>query len=329
MLDRVTQLEQEANSELKAVRDAQQLEAFRIKYLGSRGALKVIMAMIQEVPKQDKPRFGQAANALSRQIREAFEKKKRDLDANAKQATGPLIDVTEPGAPPRLGRTHVITQTIHGLIEIFGRMGFEVTFGPEVEDEYHNFVALNIPPEHPARDPLENFYLEGGNLLRSQTSTVQIRVMEKTPPPLRIVSIGRVYRPDEHDATHSSMFHQIEGLYVDRNVSMVDLKTALFQFARAFFGDEAEIRLRPSYFPFTEPSAELDIKMKVKDKWQWVELGGCGMVDPNVFEAVGYDAEQWTGFAFGMGVERIAMASHGIQDIRLLFENDLRFLRQF
>jgi phenylalanyl-tRNA synthetase alpha chain len=204
-----------------------------------------------------------------------------------------------------------------------------VAEGPELEDEDHNFNDLNIPREHPARDPLDNFYIDDRHLLRTQTSTVQIRVMENTPPPVRIVSIGRVYRPDTHDATHSSMFHQVEGLYVDRGVSMADLKTTLIQFAHAMFGEEAEVRLRPSYFPFTEPSAELDIKMQLRSGYDWVELGGCGMVDPNVFEAVGYDPEQWTGFAFGLGIERIAMRRYGIEDIRWLFENDVRFLRQF
>ncbi len=214
------------------------------------------------------------------------------------------------------------------MIEVFARMGFDVAEGPEVEDEDHNFIKLNIPEEHPARDPLDNFYLDRDTLLRTQTSTVQIRVMEKTQPPLKIVAPGRVYRPDEVDATHSFMFHQIEGLYVDHNVTMADLKTALFQFAKAYFGPESEIRLRPSFFPFTEPSAELDMKMPIKGVMQWVELGGCGVVDPNVFEHVGTDPEEWTGYAFGLGVERIAMAKYGIPDIRLLYENDLRFLRQ-
>lgn len=228
----------------------------------------------------------------------------------------------------------MITQTVNDLIEVFARMGFDLATGPEVEDEQHNFVALNIPAHHPARDPLDNFYLtdpDGDNprLLRSQTSTVQIRVMENAPPPVRIISTGRVYRPDEHDATHYSMFHQIEGLYVDRKVTLVDLKTTLFQFARAYFGEDAEVKLVPSYFPFTEPSAELYVKMTVRGRTDWIEIGGCGMVDPAVFTAVGYDPEQWTGFAFGLGIERIAMRKFNIPDIRWLFENDLRFLRQF
>jgi phenylalanyl-tRNA synthetase alpha chain len=255
------------------------------------------------------------------------------------------VDVTEPGLPMGEGRRHILSRTIDEITEVFARMGFTVAYGPELEDEHHNFTALNIPADHPAREATDNFYLQASRkesderkqdsalnallMLRSQTSTVQIRTMEKVKPPLKVISIGRVYRPDTHDATHYSMFHQVEGLYIDRGVSMVDLKTTLFQFARAYFGEQAEVRIRPSFFPFTEPSAEVDMKMKVKDEWKWVELGGCGMVDPNVFQTVGYDAEEWTGFAFGLGIERIAMRRYGISDIRWLFENDARFLRQF
>ncbi len=336
MLEQIDQLGTKAKSDLAGVSDADSLEQFRIKYLGTKGEIKGLMSQLKEVPPQQKPQFGQRANALRAEIQTLYDRRKTELGADAKSSDGPLLDATEPGLAPRLGRTHVITQTMDDLIEVFGRMGFEVAIGSEVEDGYHNFVALNIPEDHPARDPLDNFYLEGSgsgqptqHLLRSQTSTIQIRVMETTEPPIRVIAPGRVYRPDEHDATHSSMFHQIEGLYVDRKVSMADLKTTLIQFAHAYFGSKAEIRLRPSFFPFTEPSAELDIKMCVKDKWDWVELGGCGMVDPNVFKAVGYDPEQWTGFAFGLGIERIAMRKYGITDIRWLYENDVRFLRQF
>jgi phenylalanyl-tRNA synthetase alpha chain len=245
--------------------------------------------------------------------------------------------VTEPGMAMGEGARHVLTKTIDEIVDVLGRMGFTVADGPELEDEWHNFNALNIPDSHPARGPADNFFLggevAGKLLLRTQTSTVQIRAMETMKPPLKICAIGRVYRPDAHDATHYSMFHQVEGLYIDRAVSMVDLKTTLVQFAKAFFGAEAEIRLRPSFFPFTEPSAELDMKMRVMKngvpEWRWIELGGCGMVDPNVFKAVGIDPEEWTGFAFGLGIERVAMRKYGIGDIRLLFENDARFLRQF
>jgi phenylalanyl-tRNA synthetase alpha chain len=343
MPERIDQLSAAAQTDLTAVNDAAALEQFRIKYLGAKGQVKKLMGLIKDVPAADKRAFGQRANAFRQQLDQAFAQRKDQLGSAAgTDDSGPRIDITEPGAPPRLGREHVITRTINDLVDVFGRMGFDIATGPEVEDEYHNFIALNIPDIHPARDPLDNFYLEspgktsgagggggGEQLLRSQTSTVQIRVMEHTAPPVRVVAMGRVYRPDAHDATHFSMFHQVEGLYVDRNVSMIDLKTTLIQFARAYLGPDAEVRLIPSYFPFTEPSAELYLKMRLRDRWEWVEVGGCGMVDPAVFEAVGYDPEVWTGFAFGLGIERLAMRKYGITDIRWLFENDVRFLRQF
>jgi phenylalanyl-tRNA synthetase alpha chain len=226
---------------------------------------------------------------------------------------------------------HPITQTIEELKGIMGRLGFSVADGPEIEDERHNFEALNIPLEHPARDPLDNFYLPvaaavgGALLLRSQTSTVQIRVMENTPPPVRIISLGRVYRPDTPDPTHYPMFHQMEGLLVDTNVTMADLKSVLRMFAAGYLGSDVHFRFRPSFFPFTEPSVEADFSWND----QWIEFGGAGMVDPNVLEAVGYDPEQVTGFAFGLGIERLCMRRHNITDIRYLFRNDVRFLHQF
>ncbi len=236
--------------------NAAQLEEFRIKYLGTRGAVKNLMGLLKEVPAEQKPAFGKNANELRQRVQQAFDERKGSLGAAAPVATGPRLDLTEPGLPPQLGREHVISQTTDELIDVFGRMGFGVATGPEVEDEFHNFIALNIPEAHPARDPLDNFYIDAtpgsAHLLRSQTSTIQIRVMEKTKPPVRVVAMGRVYRPDEHDATHYSMFHQVEGLYVDRGVSMADLKTTLLQFAEAYFGAEAKVRLRPSFFPFTE-----------------------------------------------------------------------------
>lgn len=351
MLERIDQLKQQAGVDLAAVTGAEQLEQFRLKYLGNKGAVKELMTLLKDVPADQKPAFGQRANALRVELQTAYDERKASVGSAPAKPTGPRVDVTEPGLPPTLGRSHVITQTIEDLIEVFGRMGFDVATGPEIEDEFHNFVALNIPESHPARDPLDNFYLNnpfasaskpggdssspsgttarGLHMLRSQTSTIQIRVMEKTKPPVRVVAMGRVYRPDEHDATHFSMFHQVEGLYVDRNVSMSDLKTTLLQFARAYFGPDAQVRLRPSFFPFTEPSAEMDVKMTIRGVTKWVEIGGCGMVDPAVFQAVGYDPEEWTGFAFGLGIERLAMRKYGISDIRWLFENDVRFLRQF
>ncbi|MEM7626662.1 MAG: phenylalanine--tRNA ligase subunit alpha [Planctomycetota bacterium] len=341
MLSKIDELTAAAAADLAGVADAAGLEAYRIKYLGSKGAVKALMGLIKDVAKEDKRAFGQRANAARQAVEEAFAAKSEQVgDGGGKKKSakaGPMIDVTQPAAAPVLGRRHVIAQTIDELVEVFGRMGFDVETGPEVEDDYHNFVALNIPETHPARDPLDNFYLTPGHaergqspaLMRSQTSTVQIRVMENVKPPVRIISTGRVYRPDEHDATHSSMFHQIEGLYVDKNVSMVDLKSTLIQFAHAYWGPDADVKLVPSYFPFTEPSAELYVKIDLGKGPEWMEVGGCGMVDPAVFEQVGYDPEEWTGFAFGLGIERLAMRKHNIADIRWLYEGDVRFLRQF
>jgi phenylalanyl-tRNA synthetase alpha chain len=326
MLDDLQELQATGLAELESVSDESALEAWRIKYLGTKGALKAIMPRMREVAPGEKPAVGKRLNEVKGAFESAFNVRRGAVGA---RAAGPDIDVTEPGLPVGDGRRHVLSRTIDEVVDVFSRMGFSVAEGPQVEDEYHNFDALNIPQDHPARDPIDNFYLVGDLVLRSQTSTVQIRTMESHPPPLKIISVGRVYRPDTHDATHYSMFHQVEGLYVDRHVTMVDLKTALFQFARAYLGADAEVRIRPSFFPFTEPSAEIDMKMTVKGKMQWVEMGGCGMVDPNVFEAVGYDSDIWTGFAFGLGIERIAMCKYGIPDIRWLFENDARFLRQF
>lgn len=340
MLERIDEVEQAATAALAEAGSAESLEAFRVRFLGPKGEVKGLMGLLKDVPREDKPAFGQRANALRQKLEADLEARLASLGVAGGSAgrpgrkSGPLLDVTEPGLPSMLGRRHIITQTIDELLEVFGRMGFDVATGPEVEDERHNFAALNIPPQHPARDPLENYYLTDPDadhpyLLRSQTSTIQIRVMEQHQPPIRVVATGRVYRPDEHDATHYSMFHQVEGLYVDRHVSMVDLKTTLIQFARAMFGAEADVKLVPSYFPFTEPSAELYVRIELGGKWQWMEIGGCGMVDPAVFEAVGYDPEEWSGFAFGLGIERLAMRKYNIPDIRWLFENDVRFLRTF
>ena len=334
MLADLDAMERDALTELISASDAAAFEAFRVRWLGSSGRLREAMNGLKNVSKDEKPAVGKRLNEVKAAIEGAFSAKK---DAAQSTHAGPLVDVTEPGLAMAEGARHVITKTIDEIVDVLGRMGFTVADGPELEDEWHNFNALNIPDSHPARGHADNFFLGGAVagklLLRTQTSTVQIRAMETMKPPLKICAIGRVYRPDAHDATHYSMFHQVEGLYIDRNVSMVDLKTTLVQFAKAFFGPEAEIRLRPSFFPFTEPSAELDMKMKImkngKPEWKWIELGGCGMVDPNVFKAVGIDSEEWTGFAFGLGIERVAMRKYGIGDIRLLFENDARFLRQF
>jgi phenylalanyl-tRNA synthetase alpha chain len=351
MLQTIDELERTALDELGAAGDPAELEAWRVRYLGSKGKLKAAMAGLKDVPKEDKPAVGQRMNAIKQSLQHAFDERKDALDGPAGAATtakpaGPIVDITIPGRGQPLGRTHIITRVRRELCNVFARMGFDVADGPEIEDDDHNFVKLNIPDGHPAREPIDNFYVDepdggtfhnGGRprMLRSQTSTVQIRVMQDAVrkgwgPPLKIVAPGRVYRPDTVDATHSFMFHQIEGLYIDRRVTMVDLKTTLMQFARIYFGPDAEVRLRPSFFPFTEPSAEFDMKIALNpdEPPKWVELGGCGMVDPAVLEGVGVDPEEWTGFAFGFGIERIAMGRYDIPDIRMLFEGDLRFLEQ-
>ncbi|MBB02903.1 MAG: phenylalanine--tRNA ligase subunit alpha [Rubinisphaera brasiliensis] len=321
----------EALESIQSCSDSAALEDARILFLGKKkGRLKDLQSELSKATPEERPVIGKRFNEVKKSVEAAVKQRQQELAKPAVELEA--FDVTLPGVRRDLGKRHPITQTISEFKDIAGRLGFAVTEGPEVEDDYHNFVALNIPEEHPARDPLDNFYLavagaqQGGPwLLRSQTSTVQIRVMEKTAPPVRIVSTGRVYRPDTIDATHSCMFHQMEGLYIDKNVTMSNLKTVLKLIATQYLGDDIAIRFRPSFFPFTEPSVEVDIQ------WgdSWMEVGGAGMVDPNVLRAVGYDPEEVSGFAFGLGIERLCMKRYGIRDIRLLFENDVRFLSQF
>jgi phenylalanyl-tRNA synthetase alpha chain len=341
MSDVVSEIESvqtQAQAELVQVRNADELEAFRIKYLGTKGKLKDLMSLLAKVPREQKPAIGQKVNGVKTALQSAFDARKEELSATAAPASA--IDVTEPGVKPDIGHRHVLMKTIDELVELFARMGFSVAAGPEVEDEFHNFIALNIPANHPARDPLDNYYLmpagaatnapataPGQALLRTQTSTVQIRVMETQKPPIRVVIPGRVYRPDTHDDTHLSMFHQLEALVIEENVTMIDMKSTIMQFVKAYFGPDTKVRLRPSFFPFTEPSAECDVWFE--DKQRWIELGGCGMVHPNVLKAVNLDPEKYSGWAFGFGIERIAMRKYGITNIRQFVENDLRFLRQF
>jgi phenylalanyl-tRNA synthetase alpha chain len=340
------QLHADALAALARAADAAALEAWRIEFLGSKGRLKSAMGGIKDVPPADKPAFGAKLNTIAKAVEDAFNSRKAALGSAAAAPAGPTVDVTEPGLieTRELGRAHIITRVRDELVDVFARMGFQVAEGPELEDDAHNFVKLNIPPGHPAREPIDNFYIDdpakvpAPRMLRSQTSTVQVRVMEAAvaagngtlQAPIKIISPGRVYRPDTVDATHSFMFHQIEGLCIDRNVSMADLKGTLLHFARAYFGPEAEIRLRPTFFPFTEPSAELDLKIRLRPEQpvRWMELGGCGIVHPNVLRASGIDPDVWTGYAFGFGIERLAMGKYAIPDIRMLYANDLRFLRQ-
>jgi phenylalanyl-tRNA synthetase alpha chain len=316
------------------------LEAARVEYLGAKsGRLKNVQKQLGSVPAADKPAAGKRFNEVKAAVEAAFAAAGERLASSAAPAASKTpFDRTLPGRPrPIVGHLHPLTQTIDELKDLMGRLGFTVADGPEIEDEWHNFEALNIPPEHPARDPLENFYLTTAGvgsgaplLLRSQTSTVQIRVMEKTPPPVRVISLGRVYRPDTADATHYPMFHQIEGLLVDRHVTMADLKSVLRLFAGSFLGGDVHIRFRPSFFPFTEPSVEVDMSWHdAGGATRWIEMGGAGMVDPHVLAAVGYNPEEVTGFAFGIGVERVCARRHGVTDIREFYKNDVRFLHQF
>lgn len=328
-IDELKNLQSTAMSELAAVDSADALEQWRIKYLGTKGLVKAALGALKDLPAEIKGEYGKTANIMKNEMTAAFDAAKASLGLG-QASSAPREDVTLPGRAPRIGHTHIITQTVRELVDIFGRMGFETVYGPEVEDEQHNFIDLNIPESHPARDPLDNFYIDVETMLRSQTSTVQIRTMETRKPPIRVVAPGRVYRPDAVDATHSFMFHQLEGLCVDEGITMVDLKTSVDQFCKAYFGEEIETRFRPSFFPFTEPSAEVDLMFPMKDgRTQWIEIGGCGMVDPNVLNAVGIDPERYTGWAFGFGIERLVMRKHKIMDIRMLFESDIRFLEQF
>jgi phenylalanyl-tRNA synthetase alpha chain len=335
-VDEIRALLQKALERIEAATDASALEAVRVEWLGRKGGqITALMKFIPTLAAEQRGRFGQAVNELKAAVAAHLDARKAALEAV--RPLGPRDDVTMPGRRPDLGRPHPITRATREMVEIFGRLGFEVVEGPEVEDEWHNFVGLNIPPEHPARDPLDNYYLKDHALLRTQTSTVQIRIMENRKPPVRIIAPGRVYRPDTVDAGHSNMFHQLEGLWVEKGVTFADLKGVLAMFARAFFGPQVRTRFQPSYFPFTEPSAEMYVSCLLCGgsgcpackRTGWIEILGCGMVDPNVFEAVGYDPEEVTGFAFGMGIDRQTMLKYGIHDIRLLFDNDVRFLRQF
>jgi len=373
-LSSLDSLAEQAQTAFTAADSADALEAARVEFLGAKGGqLRKVQQGLGQVDKADKPAAGKRFNEVKQLIEAAFagaQEKSAAGDETVANSAAKGFDVTVPGMPVRIGRLHPITQTIREMKDIMGRLGFTAVEGPEIEDDWHNFEALNIPLSHPARDPLDNFYLgaaasaaapshadraDSPLLLRSQTSTVQIRVMEEcvantpqgqAPPPVRIISLGRVYRPDTADATHYPMFHQIEGLLIDQGVTMADLKSVLKLFFQSYFGDEQassenaqsgghhgsdmHVRFRPSFFPFTEPSVEVDMKWTDgAGNVGWMEMGGAGMVDPNVLRAVGYDPEQVTGFAFGLGVERICMRQHGITDIRDLYQNDVRFLGQF
>lgn len=324
--------------EVEGATTLKDVEQLKIRYLGRKGIIADVMKFIPTLPAEQRATFGQQVNDFKNEVADALEAFIQKLSrVSAPQVEKEIFDITLPGKQFPSGRKHPLTQTIEEIKEVFARLGFDVAYGPEVELEYYNFDALNIPIDHPSRTDFDTFYIKNDVLLRSQTSTVQIRIMEKQKPPVRIIAPGRVYRPDTVDARHSFMFHQVEGLLVDEGISFADLKGVLNQFIKTYFGQNIQMRFRPSFFPFTEPSAEVDISCSlcggkgcsVCSYSGWVEILGAGMVDPNVFKAVHYDAEKYTGFAFGMGVERVTMLKYGIDDIRLFYENNIRFLSQF
>jgi len=341
MLDKVQSLLEEI-SNAKADSE-EQIEAFRIRFLGQKGHLKSLFSEFKNVPSEHRKELGQKLNELRDRAKSKVDDLKSNISSHKVKDTDEQPDLSRPGAPADYGSRHPISLVRNEIIDIFSRIGFTVSRGPEIEDDWHNFTALNFPPEHPARDMQDTFFVRNGDTphdqiaLRTHTSSVQVRVMEGGTPPIRTISPGRVFRNEAISARSHCIFHQVEGLYIDENVSFADMKQALLYFAREFFGEKTEIRLRPSYFPFTEPSAEMDVYWGLETETDhritkgtgWLEILGCGMVDPNVLENCGIDSKKYSGYAFGMGVERPAMLKYGISDIRMFFENDVRFLDQF
>jgi phenylalanyl-tRNA synthetase alpha chain len=331
------QLRDEALREIESATNEQALETTRVKYLGRTGSISAWGEQMKTLPKEEKPVVGKLLNEVRNALNAAIETHTAQFRLQKESGVLAKIDISLPGTPHEIGSLHPLHQMHERAIQIFRRMGFALAEGPDLETEWYCFDALNTPPDHPARNEQDTFYLPDGRLLRTHTSTVQIRAMESAPPPLRVIAPGAAYRRDELDATHSPQFHQIEGLYVDENVSVADLKGELEFFMRELFGSETEVQFRPHYFPFTEPSLEVYVRSKaLKGGEQWIEVAGCGMVHPAVFEAVNkargdkaYDPEKWSGYAFGLGMDRLAMILFEIPDIRLFAQNDLRFLKQF
>ncbi len=331
------QLREDALREIESARDEQALDAVRVRYLGRNGSISAWGEQMKTLGKEERPIVGKLLNETRNAVAAAIEQRAGKLRSQKETEALEEIDISLPGTPSERGSLHPLTQMLDRSIDIFRRMGFALADGPDIDDEWHCFDALNTPPEHPARNEQDTFYLPDGRLLRTHTSTVQIRAMQAAPPPMRVIAPGSCYRRDEVDATHSAQFHQIEGLYVDEKVSVADLKGTLEFFMREIFGPDTLVQFRPHFFPFTEPSLEVYVKSKaLKGGEQWIEVAGCGMVHPAVFEAVNkargdkaYDPEKWTGFAFGLGMDRLAMILFDIPDVRLFAQNDLRFLRQF
>jgi len=333
----VTDLEQEINA--YSIADLASLESFRIEFIGSKGKVKSAFGKMKDVPNEQKREFGQLLNGVKQLAEAKFEQFQEELNGGSDERQKPDFDVFAPSQPTSIGSRHPLSIVRNEILEIFNRIGFVVEEGPEVEDDWHNFTALNIPFDHPARDMQDTFFVQKDPdwVLRTHTSNTQIRVMENQEPPIRILAPGRVYRNETISARAHCLFHQVEGLYIDKDVSFADLKETLLYFAKSLYGEDTKIRLRPSYFPFTEPSAEMDVSCMICGgdgcnicKYTgWVEILGCGMVDPNVLENCKIDSSKYSGFAFGMGIERITMLKYQINDIRLFFENDQRFLKQF
>ncbi len=335
LFNKVDELRSEFKAALASSPALSDLERMKQKYLGRKGVLNDLFKKIAEVEADRRGEFGSLINQLKLDIHDLIEERINDHRAETQSVSA--VDVSLPGVEYERGTLHPIESTLRDFKQIFHRLGFAVAEGPEIETQWRNFDALNFPPEHPARDMQDTFFLKNDSVLRTHTSPVQVRLMLEEKPPIRSIMPGRVYRNEAIDAGHYCLFHQVEGLYVDKNVTMGELKATLELFCREYFGEFVKLRFRPSFFPFTEPSSEMDVSCflcggkgcRVCKQTGWLEIGGCGMVDPNVFKAVDIDSEKYTGYAFGMGIERIAMMKYGITDIRLLFENDVRFLKQF
>jgi phenylalanyl-tRNA synthetase alpha chain len=331
MQEQLQKIISKAQEAVSTVTDLAKLDDIRVQYLGKKGELTDMMKMLGKLSNEERPKAGQIINEAKQMVQGILNAKKRELDDAklAKQLAEETIDVTLPGRDVDVGSLHPVTRTLNRIETLFSKAGFDIETGPEIEDDWHNFEALNIPETHPARAMHDTFYINENTVLRTHTSGVQIRTMENKKPPLRIIAPGRVYRCDS-DQTHTPMFHQIEGLIIEKNASFAQLRTLLIEFLRQFFEDEnLETRFRPSYFPFTEPSAEVDIATDLFGDGRWIEVLGCGMVHPNVLKNVGIDPDEYTGLAFGLGVERLAMLRYNVKDLRQFFENDLRFLQQF
>ncbi|HKJ80744.1 MAG TPA: phenylalanine--tRNA ligase subunit alpha [Ignavibacteriaceae bacterium] len=334
--EKIKHISDSFNSDFQTIDNLDKLEEFRIKYFSRNGLIASLFDELKNVPKEQKPALGKTLNLFRNNVQSEFNSLKAKIESNT-SAKESKVDISLPGNPRQIGSRHLLTQTLDEIKSIFKGLGFSVSEGPELESDYYNFEALNFAPDHPARDMQDTFFVNDDFLLRTHTSPVQVRLMESQKPPVRAIMPGRVYRNEAVSARSYCMFHQVEGLYVDTDVTFAELKGTLVSFAKQFYGEDLKYRFRASYFPFTEPSAEMDITCylchgkgcKVCKHTGWLEILGCGMVDPNVFKHVGYDPEKYTGYAFGMGIERTAMLKYGIEDIRVFFENDLRFLKQF